>query len=79
MKLSVEEKKELAQLAGYFKKLEITSQHLGMDLDDLISEYRDDGFAQYPEPEPEKSNRRKETFQKAGKKEPEKAKASKVK
>ena len=37
MELTTDEKKELSQLSGYFKKLEITSNHDGVELDDYIS------------------------------------------
>jgi hypothetical protein len=78
MSLNLEEKKELSQLSGYFKKLEITTNHLGMELDDLISEYRDNGYAHDTENEKsDQSSKRKETFQKAAKKPSEKIKTAK--
>lgn len=81
MELTLEEKKELSQLSGFFKKIEITANHVGIDLDDYISEYRDNGYAQYFEDKEAglKPSQRKEAFQKASVKKIDKAKASAVK
>lgn len=80
MELTIEEKKELSQLSGYFKKLEITSNHLGIDLDDYISEYRDNGYAQLtPDVAHSKTSQRKDAFKKASAKGIEKVKTAKVK
>lgn len=80
MELTLEEKKELSQLSGYFKKLEISANHLGIDLDDYISEYRDNGYAQLTVKETgAKTSQRKDAFKKASEKGADKVKASKVK
>ena len=80
MELKLEEKKELSQLSGYFKKLEITANHLGIDLDDYISEYRDNGYATLivNETAP-KTSQRKDAFKKASGKGVGKVKTSGVK
>jgi hypothetical protein len=77
MEITLEEKKELSQLSGYFKKLEITANHLGIDLDDYIAEYRDNGYARDIKKEKStKTSQRKETFQKASGKKTEKTKTT---
>jgi hypothetical protein len=70
MQLTLEEKKELSQLSGYFKKLEIAANHAGIDLDDYISEFRDNGYADLAIKEANVSaSQRKEAFQKSSRKE----------
>jgi hypothetical protein len=80
MKLTTEEKKELAQLSGYFKKLEITTNHLGIEMDEYIGEYRDNGYAQLASEESApKITQRKDVFKKASGKGVDKAEKAKVK
>ena len=80
MELTLEEKKELAQLSGYFKKIEITASHLGIDMDEYIAAYRDNGYAEFSVNEKNpKTTQRKDAFKKASNKGAEKVKTSGVK
>ncbi len=80
MELTIEEKKELSQLSGYFKKIEVSANHLGIDLDDYIAEYRDNGYAQLVVKDADaKIPDRKDAFQKASVKGVDKLKTTKIK
>ena len=47
MKLSKEKTTELKKLSGYFSKIEKIASGLGVDMDDLMNEFKNNNTAKY--------------------------------